>query len=202
MTTYLFDIGNVLLRFDFTVAAQRFAALSEANACEVLTLLAPFKDALESGRLSDEDFVEQSMHHIGFRGTKEDFVRIWGDIFEVNAPMLQLIPELAERSRLYLLSNTSGLHKRWIFDNYAGLFKHFSGGVYSHEARSAKPEEPIFQLVLESFGMNPAETIYIDDLADNIATGRRLGLRCFHYHPSRHEDLVGFLREWAADGNG
>ncbi len=191
----LFDIGNVLVRFDFTVAAQRFAALSDASAEEVLALLTPFKDDLESGRISDEDFMAQSIGRIRFHGTNGDFVRIWGDIFSENEPMIKLVRELSGKIPLYLLSNTSGLHKAWLFDKF-DVFSLFHGGVYSHEARCMKPHEPIYRKAITQFALEPSRTFYIDDLEANIVTGQRLGLQCHHYDPDQHERLERELLAW------
>lgn len=191
----LFDIGNVLVRFDFTVAAQRFAALSEATTAQALALLSPFKEDLESGRISDDEFVATSMALIGFRGSREEFIRMWSDIFTENAPMADVVAELAADHPLYLLSNTSGLHKAWLFATFP-VFRHFSGGIYSHEARAMKPHEAIYRAAIEAFDLDPARTFYVDDLADNIATGRRLGLMSHHYHPDRHEAFQAALRTW------
>lgn len=191
----LFDIGNVLVRFDFTVAAQRFASMSAASAEQVLALLSPFKDELESGLISDEDFITQSMERIGFRGTREDFARIWGDIFTPNAPMISAVGRLAAEHPLYLLSNTSGLHKDWLFANFE-VFRHFTGGIYSHEAGCMKPHELIFLSAIETFELDPRRTLYIDDLADNIAAGQRLGFVCHHYHLDRHDAFEADLQAW------
>lgn len=191
----LFDIGNVLVRFDFTTAAARFAAQSDYDTAQVLERLSVFKDDLESGRISDDDFVTQSIGRIGFRGTREDFIRIWSDIFVSNEPMVALVGRLAADHPLYLLSNTSGLHKTWLFENFP-VFRHFKGGIYSHEARSMKPGEDIFRMAMDTFGLNPARTLYIDDLADNIATGGRLGFHVHHYHPEHHQAFEDALRLW------
>lgn len=184
----LFDIGNVLVRFDFSPAAQKFASLSRATAQEVLSLMAPFKDDLESGRIADEDFITQSVERIGFRGTREDFVQIWGDIFTANDPMIARVKQLSGQMPLYLFSNTSGLHKAWLFEKF-DVFGLFAGGIYSHEAHCMKPHEPIFHQAINAFGLEPERTLYIDDLPDNIATGRRLGFQCHQYHPDRHEEF-------------
>jgi putative hydrolase of the HAD superfamily len=193
----LFDIGNVLVRFDFTVAARRFAAQSTASTEQVLSLLSPFKDDLESGRISDDDFITRSITRIGFRGTREDFIRIWSDIFTENDAMTAAVEELASAHPLYLLSNTSGLHKEWLFATFP-VFRHFAGGIFSHEARTMKPHEPIFHAAVAAFGLEPARTFYIDDLADNIATARRLGFVCHHYHPDQHDAFRSVLRAWRA----
>jgi putative hydrolase of the HAD superfamily len=185
----------VLVRFDFTAAAERFAAQSEATTEQVLALLSPFKDDLESGRISDDDFVSQSIARIGYRGVREEFIRIWSDIFTENPPMISAVEQLAAETPLYLLSNTSGLHKDWLFANFP-VFRHFTGGIYSHEARTMKPGEAIFRAAIETFHLDPSATLYIDDLPDNIATGKRLGFVCHHYHPDRHEAFERTLDTW------
>jgi FMN phosphatase YigB (HAD superfamily) len=191
----LFDIGNVIVHFDFTEAAQRFAAMSDANTDEVLGLLAPFKDHLESGQISDEDFVTQGMARARFQGSREEFIRIWSDIFSENVPMIRAIESLAANHPLYLLSNTNGLHKKWLFEKFS-VFAHFAGGIYSHEARSMKPHEPIFRAAISAFDLDPARTLYIDDLADNIAAGQRLGFVCHHYSPKQHGAFELTLKNW------
>lgn len=195
----LFDIGNVLVRFDFSHAALKFASRSNATAQEVLSLLAPFKDDLESGRIADDDFISQSVKRIGFRGTREEFVEIWGDIFTANAPMITQVRELAGRMPLYLLSNTSGLHKTWLFEKF-DVFGLFAGGIYSHEARCMKPHEPIFHEAIRAFSLEPQHTLYIDDLPDNIETGKRLGFQCHQYHPDRHEEFGPALMAFGQRG--
>lgn len=198
MTAFLFDIGNVIVRFDFSQAALKFAALSMSSADEVLAALSPYKEDLESGRISDSAFVKQSMDRIGFRGSYEQFVEIWGDIFTENTPMIRLITHLAAHQvPLYLLSNTSGLHKDWLFAHFP-VFSLFQGGIYSHEARCAKPHEPIFQQAIQSLQLTPTDTVYVDDLPDNAATSQRLGFVTHHYSPDRHDLLIAFLQERAS----
>lgn len=192
---FLFDIGNVLVRFDFTTAIQRFAKLSAANEADIQRFISPFKDDLESGNISDADFMAQSMERIGFRGTTEDFIAIWGDIFTENEPMIALVKSLAGKHPLYLLSNTSGLHKAWLFEHF-DVFRMFNGGIYSHEAQCMKPHEPIYRMVLEQYQLDPTKTFYIDDLPDNIITGQRLGLVCHHYSPDQHRALEDAVQEW------
>ncbi|MEY4485020.1 MAG: hypothetical protein RL693_2472 [Verrucomicrobiota bacterium] len=192
---FLFDIGNVLVHFDFTPAIQRFARLSTAGETKIKKLISPFKDDLESGNISDEDFIAQSIERIGFRGTPEEFIAIWGDIFTENEPMIALVKKLAGNHPLYLLSNTSGLHKAWLFEHF-DIFRLFEGGIYSHEARCMKPHEPIYRLALEQYQLDPAATFYIDDLSDNIITGQRLGFVCHHYSPEAHGALEEAVDAW------
>lgn len=190
---FLFDIGNVLVHFDFREAAQKFAQQSDATAEEVLQMLSPFKDDLESGRLSDADFITQAMTRIGFRDTREEFTHIWSDIFSANPPILELVQQLVGTHPLYLFSNTSGLHKDWLFERFK-IFSLFDDGIYSFEAGCMKPHEEFYQEAIRRFGLSPSETIYIDDLQENIATGQRLGFVCHHYDSRKHDALLDDLR--------
>ena len=46
----------------------------------------------------------------------------------------------------------------------AEVFRYFAGGIYSHEARTMKPDEPIFHAAVDAFGLQPSSTFYIDPL--------------------------------------
>ncbi len=189
---FLFDIGNVLVHFDFSEAAQKLAQQSEASADEVLMLLSPFKDDLESGRMSDADFITQAIARIGFRDSRAEFTRVWSDIFTENPPMLALVQQLAGKHPLYLFSNTSGLHKDWLFERFK-IFSLFDDGIYSYEAGCAKPREEFYLEAIRRFDLTPSQTIYIDDLQENIATAQRLGFQCHHYAAVRHQELLRHL---------
>jgi putative hydrolase of the HAD superfamily len=191
----LFDIGNVIVHFDFAPATERLASLSDVRADEVFERLSRFKVALETGAMNDEEFITESIALTGFRGSRADFARIWNEIFTANEPMMEFIRSMHGRVPMYLLSNTNGLHKDHLFANF-DVFRLFDGGIYSHEANAMKPHEPIFQSAVDAFGLEPSQTFYIDDLADNIRTGQRLGFVSHHYDSCEHDRFDREVREW------
>lgn len=192
---FLFDIGNVILRFDFNAAAGRLAGLSEFASGEVLHRLSAYKHALESGAISDEDFITESIRSIGFRGTRGQFAEIWSDIFTENTPVISFVERLAGKHPLYLFSNTSGLHKNWFMNQYS-VFANFRDGIFSHEARCMKPDKAFYEQAVTRFNLDPATTFYIDDLAENIAEGERLGFVTHHYDPEQHDALEHQVERW------
>lgn len=197
---FLFDIGNVLVRFDFAPAIRLLAERSRASETEINSLLLPFKDAHERGRIGDDEFVATSIELIGFRASEAEFRRIWNDIFTENAPMLETVRRLAGNHRLLHLSNTSGLHKGWLEERF-DFFPHFEGGSYSHEVGEMKPHDGIYGHALETFGLDPARTFYVDDLLPNIMAGRRFGLNSHHYAPDDHAAFEKALAAWLEDGS-
>jgi len=195
MPALLFDIGNVLVTFDFDRCAARLAEFSLLNPHEIHEAIAPFKEPLESGRMPEGEFIERCMAALDFTGTPAQFRDIWCDIFTLNAPMALTLAALPRKLPSHLFSNTNEPHKRWLLEKFE-VFNHFSGGIYSHEVKCMKPDEAFYHTAIRQFGLDPAQTFYVDDLAANIATGHRLGFQCFHYDPHRHSELHTALHAW------
>jgi len=190
----LFDIGNVLLRFDFNLALDKLASQSEAkDAVEALGLIDRVKVAYEDGQIDRAAFLRAAFDALRFRGTEPEFIAAWEGIFEPNPPMVALVEKLHDRLPLYLLSNTNDIHLDYMRRRY-GFFGRFAGGVFSHEARASKPGREIYGMVCRQFGLEPASTFFIDDLLPNIETARALGFQCHHYHHERHDALIAQLQ--------
>jgi FMN phosphatase YigB (HAD superfamily) len=188
ISALLFDIGNVLVTFDYSLAISRFAERSPVPAEEIRRRLMPLVADMECGRLTSAEFVRQGVAAAEFDGTPEAFVTAYCEIFAENAPMVARIPALAHHVPLFLLSNTSGLHLDYLEAAYP-IFEHFSGGVFSHLAGCAKPSPEIFRRVIENLNLDPATTLYLDDAPANTQAGAALGLRVFTYDFNRHGSL-------------
>lgn len=191
----LFDIGNVLLTFDFEPTWKHFSEKSGKPVQEIKTLLQPLKEALESGQLPSEDFVSQSMAVLEYKDRRDDFIYQWGNIFALNAPMRTFIEQLNEDFELYLFSNTSGLHKDFMFEHFE-VFQRFQGGIYSHEAKAMKPAPRMYELAVSELGLDPARTLYIDDLPENIETGKAFGYHTHIYDFRRHDVFESTFQNW------
>ena len=189
----LFDIGNVLLRFDFSKALRRIAAQCAAfEEAGALVLIDQVKVPFEEGRIDRAAFLRGVIDVIRYRGSEAEFVAAWEEIFEPNLPMVTLVKELHGKLPLYLLSNTSDIHREYVFRQYP-IFGRFTAGVYSYEARASKPGRRIYEIAIEQLGLEPASTFFIDDLLPNIETARSLGFHAHHYHHEAHDRLLADL---------
>lgn len=192
---FLFDIGKVILDFDFGIGVERIhQRCSKVSAHGILPAIADLTNELESGRISTTEYVAQASDRLGFSGSVDEFILAFADIFTPNAAMVNLIGQLKQNGHhLYLLSNTNGIHVPFFTRKYA-VFNHFSGAVYSHQAGSMKPEPAIYQAAIQKFNLTPESTIYIDDLEANVIGGREAGLLGIHYDPNQHSILLDELR--------
>ncbi len=193
---FLFDIGNVILKFDFRIGVQRIQdRCSKASGEQLLRTISDLTEQLEAGQLDVSTYVSQASERLGFTGSEEDFIHAFEDIFTLNEPVVELITQLKQAGhQLYLLSNTNGIHVPFFTREYP-VFDHFSGATYSHEVGCMKPNAGIYESAILQFNLNPEHTLYIDDLEANVIAGRDSGLQGIHYDPDQHHSLLDELRE-------
>lgn len=99
-----------------------------------------------------------------------------------------LLTELKEHFRTFLLSNTNAIHTAYYFSllqlkQGSSKFQHLFEKLYfSFELGMRKPDEDIFLHVISDAGLNPTETLFVDDNFDNIRTAKKLGFQICHIH--------------------
>jgi putative hydrolase of the HAD superfamily len=175
--TVTFDFGNVVAFFDHRLASSRLAAYTDLPLADLHAFLfgAPLEDDYEAGRISTAEFVSRAREVCRLRCSAEQFHADYADIFWANADVCALVPRLAARYRLLLLSNTNDLHALRFRPQFADTLRHFAGLVLSHEVGARKPGPEIFGHALRLAGCLPGECVFIDDLPANVAGARAVG---------------------------
>ncbi|MEO6847094.1 MAG: HAD family phosphatase [Chthoniobacterales bacterium] len=184
----IFDIGNVLLKFDYFIAANKLLLKNNRENYPEREAITNLVLAYEAGRISRETFIKSVRKEFEDQGTDEDFLRIWENIFEPNQPMVDLLPHFKKNSRLFLLSNIGCIHQGFIFQRY-DFFSHFEDGVYSYRAKFLKPEPDIFRIAERTFSVDPRKTLYIDDREENVKAAEEHGFIALLYDYNRHEEF-------------
>jgi putative hydrolase of the HAD superfamily len=185
----IFDIGNVLLRFDFGVAIRRIAPHCTLEPAQIGDALEPMKMDLESGRIGGDAFLSEVSKRIGFRAPVGELRAAWQEIFEPIELTHQLVHRWKGTRSLFLLSNTNDLHAEYFLNKYP-VFEAFENAVYSHEAGVMKPDPGIYTHAIGKFGVDPSRTLFIDDLAPNIEAARGAGFQVHQYSEAGHERLL------------
>ena len=192
---HIFDIGNVILKFDFSTAAAKVSEQCAVEESEILPSVSHLHVDLETGRMNADEFLAEAIRLTGYTGDAAAFRLAFQDIFTVNEPIAALVEELhADGGSLYLLSNTSDLHVPFFTSEYR-VFDRFHDAVYSYVAGCMKPDPEIFRIAAEQFGVDPAETVYLDDLPANVEAACAAGFQGIVYD---HRDHDGFRESYAA----
>lgn len=189
--TFLFDIGNVLLAFDFLPALNSLKGENHhPNAVEKILAA---KDNFESGETSLKDYIILIRRLLDFDGNEAELFAAWNSIFTQIPETFQLAHDLRSQGhRLILFSNINPIHAPHCIAEHK-LLERFDHAVFSYEIGAVKPHDDFFTRAFEKFQIVPEETIYIDDLPENIAAGKRYGLNSFCYDYRQHGDLLQWL---------
>jgi len=173
----VFDLGKVLLEFDYAIASRRFAQKSNADWQKVgeiissTTLLYRF----ETGQLNTQEFFDELSRATGYRGTLAEFEEIFSAIFSPMPDMIRLQADIrAAGLPCYIFSNTNELAIEYIRRTYP-FFANFDGYVLSYEHGSMKPESRLYEVVESMTGRRGEDLLYIDDRPENIAAGAERG---------------------------
>jgi len=190
---FLYDIGRVLLDFHFESSLARLLPAGESHSR--LEKLLARKDDFEAGKIETDVYTRWALDILGSEATQQEFHNHWQEIFTPNEPMWQCVRKLAaDGHRLILFSNTNAIHCPWVFQRYPE-FSLFHEAVLSFEVGAIKPQPQIYQHAIDVHGLDPASTLYIDDMSENIATGQRFGFRCHQYDLNDHAAFERWLAE-------
>ena len=184
----IFDIGNVLVLFDWQLAEQRIRLRIGNDTKEARCELVLLKERFEVGQVSRDVFLRSAIRILDFRGGTDEFATIWNSVFSPNPKLEEFIIRLKESLPLYLLSNTSELHLTYLEERFQVL-EHFVDGVYSFRVQCAKPARKIFEIAEKQFGITPSRTLFVDDLAPNIESAADYGFQTFQYDWKRHGEF-------------
>lgn len=185
---FIFDLGKVLVDFDYTVAARKVAARSKKAPKDLHAFLgsSPILVEYESGRISRQQFYDSVREAIGFLGDMVEFGSFFADIFTEMPPMIALHAELRRAGfKTYIFSNTNDLAIEHVRRNFP-FFKHFDGYIFSYEVGGLKPQPEIYEAMEKLTGRRGADLIYMDDRLENIEAGAARGWRAIlHESPEK-----------------
>lgn len=173
----VFDLGKVLLDFDYRIAAGKIAARGKVSHAEILHLIAhsPWLFRYETGLMTTGQFFAEVCAATGYGGDLEEFAASFGDIFTAIDPMVELQAHLRRKGfPTYIFSNTNDLAVRYIRGRFP-FFANFDGYILSYEHGSMKPEAKLYEVVEQQTRHRGQELLYLDDRPENIAAGAARG---------------------------
>jgi HAD superfamily hydrolase (TIGR01509 family) len=173
----LFDLGNVLLKVEYTAFLHTLGLDHAMSDTELYHLLEEESQAFEMGEASAEDFLGVVNAKLGKSYTFDQFRKAWLSILPNVIPgSPDLINQLSREYRLMLLSNTNELHLRRSVEILPAL-KRFERLFVSYEIGLIKPDRGIYQYVLDHVDVPAQRILFIDDLEKNIQAAREVGMQ-------------------------
>jgi glucose-1-phosphatase len=173
----VFDLGKVLVDFDYSIAARKVAARSSGKMEHLDQFLSgsPLLVQFETGLLTAGEFFFEVQKATGFQGGADEFAGYFADIFNPMPDMVELHAGLRQRNiPTYIFSNTNEIAVEHIRRRFS-FFSGFDGYVLSYQVGAMKPQAKIYEALETLSGRRGGEIIYIDDRAENVRAGAARG---------------------------
>lgn len=185
----VFDIGRVLVRLDFTGILGYFSRHGLDTGSMDALLEQIELAAYERGEFDGDELLRR-IARLGDGGMSlEELHQEWLGMFAPDQEMLSLAHDIAGRRRVYLLSNIGDLH--WDFLRREIEVESIGhGALPSFRAGASKPDPAIYRQAERLFGLDPARTVFVDDLVANVDTARQRG-----WHAIHHLDYASTLQD-------
>lgn len=196
----IFDLGNVVIDIHYNRTLEAFRKLGFHDFEKAYSL---FKQSdlftlLETGKIPGEEFCNNLRKNGINISNNEDIKDAWSMMLgELTTDNYELLKSIRKNYRTYLLSNTNEIHIECFVK---GIVKAFGRNVlpemfdkvyYSHTVQLRKPNVEIYEYVLKDAGLNPRETIFIDDLLENVEASRKAGILGYHLHNEKIGEMFG-----------
>lgn len=198
----VFDVGNVLVDFRWEKLMEDLLFSEETiHTLEQGIIRAPLWTELDRGVIPENEIMVKLREQN--KGLEKEFDLFFANIVDVVKQydyVQDWLKELKDRGyHLYYLSNYSAssweLHKRKRFEWYPLM----EGGIVSSHVKQIKPDQEIYQLLFDTYQLNPEECVFFDDRRDNIEGANKAGMHgiVFKGYEEAVEELNKLLLEEA-----
>jgi len=174
----MFDLGRVLIDFDFKLAIRNLKRYTPLNEEEIHQFFrtTPLWDAFEKGQLCRHDFFAELAKGLQLSGLPfETFEPLWNNIFQEIPDTIEFFHDLRKRYRTALVSNVNVMHWEFIRGRHAFL-DHFDFLIPSYAVGMRKPGTEIYRHTLKKAGVAPEQSVFTDDVEEHITAARSIGI--------------------------
>jgi HAD superfamily hydrolase (TIGR01509 family) len=179
----VFDLGGVLLHWSPVEILQKCFP-DEAKRTLVRREVFQHPDWLEMdrGTLLEHEAIPRFQQRTGCSHEELTMLmKATNDHLDVIPDTREILKELAEHQvPLYCLSNMPATKWDSLRARHA-FFELFDGIVISGQIKLVKPDRAIFDHLAQQFGIDPKESIFIDDHLPNIESAANLGFKTHHF---------------------
>lgn len=174
----IFDLGNVILDFQPKIYVR--SKIDEEKVEEIYKCIFQSDEwpMLDRGTICEEDAKRNIINRN--TGSEELINKVFENWYDILTPIessVDTLKKLKQKGyKIYYLSNFHLAAFEYINNKY-DLFKLFEGGVVSYKEKLLKPEKEIYEKILYRYSLEPGETLFIDDMEQNIEAAIKLGLK-------------------------
>ena len=184
----IFDLGGVIINLDINKTINEFNKITKSPFESIYGQLQQTElfDLFDKGLISETVFFDELRKNITTHAENDQLINAWNAmLLDFPAYRLNFLKTLQPKFRLFLLSNTNETHikefEKQLYANHGfkNLEPYFEKVYYSCRMGMRKPDEEIFNWVLNENGLTANETIFIDDTIHHVNGALNAGIQAF-----------------------
>ncbi|WP_455497775.1 HAD family hydrolase [Coprobacter sp.] len=203
---YFFDFGGVLVDLDFNKSIEAFRKLGAIAPDSFYSEIynKTLRD-FENGMIGEKEFFEKLRVLLKIKASDREIRKAWNMIIRtIPKYKLAILQKLKNSFPVYMVSNTNITHieytRTYLFrENGYTIDDYFDKLYFSYEVGASKPDSDFYRRVIADAGIDPSESLFLDDRTDNIDGARHAGFQVCHVRPEDdlREKLFPFLKEFS-----
>ena len=199
----ILDFGGVLFNIDYDAPARAFQDLGMSNFKEIYSQASQTDlfDRLETGSISNEDFLLALQKYVPEGTTREQVLHAWNVILlDIPKERIDFVHQLGEQYRMFLLSNTNNIHVEEFektIDQTMGLDYFYAGFEEIHYSSRIDIKKPYPETYLELckwHDLDPKRTLFVDDSVQHVEGAIKAGLHGYHLRVDKGEEVIEALK--------
>jgi len=191
----LFDFGNVLIDLDYPKIIQEFKKVANKNQENIRKLVMDSKVLIkfETGQIGPDRFLNAVNQILATSLSEQEFETIWNSMLKsITKERMDKVLEIGKRFDTYILSNSNITHEiafeAMVMDatGKESIRDFVKEAYFSHEIGMRKPDQDIYEFVIDDISNYPSRMLFLDDRLDNIEAARTAGLKAVQiFNPAK-----------------
>jgi putative hydrolase of the HAD superfamily len=186
----IFDLGNVIYDIRYENISDQFRKFGVVDFDKLYSQAGQTEeiDLFEEGKISPARFRNYIRSLTDVPLTDEQIDQGWNAIMiDIPECCIEMLKRLQQQYRVFLFSNTNQINceyfTQYVIDKFGyNIFNHhFEKAYYSHTLQIKKPKPEAFQRIIEENHLDPAKTLFIDDIERHLKGAQSVGLRTYHH---------------------
>ena len=194
----IFDLGGVLLNIDPMKTIDAFGKLGMEQLVgdKGLTYDHDIFYMMEQGKITPDEFREGVLALLPLRVSYQQVDDAWtAMLLDFPTIRVELLKSLRKDFGIYLFSNTNAIHVERFHSNFRNqhgfeVSTLFEKDFYSNEIGYRKPSPESFQEIIRLSGINPEESLFIDDSLPNVESAIACGLKGYWLEPGQKVEEI------------
>ena len=194
----IFDLGGVLLNIDPKKTIEAFGKLGMKQLVgdKGLSYDHDIFYMMEQGQITSDEFrygvIELLPQKVSFQEIDDAWTAM---LLDFPAVRVEIVKNLRKDFKIYLFSNTNAIHVEKFHSNFRNQHRFevsslFERDFYSNEIGYRKPSPESYQEIIRLSGIDPVESLFIDDSFPNVESATASGLKGFWLEPGQKVEKI------------